>query len=198
MGGRTRRGRLRESAIEDRAEDVQGLDEVLGKVREESEAYGDNAPQQREPSGCRDVVGVRGVASVDMPVEIDGRCRAERVELGGLGGQGGGEERGHQQTDQPVRHVVQNECDEDVVGVVGSIGSAQGLLGFFVDFIAVLLCREDPVVGTPGGLGIASVSGLEPGVDFVALELVAAANSASISCRRAPSPCALRTSRRTR
>ena len=73
-------------------------------------------------------------------VEVDGGRRRQRVELGGLRRQRGGEEGRDQEPDQPVRQVPQDEGDEDVVGVVGlrpRVGRDQRRLRLGADRLAL-------------------------------------------------------------
>ena len=57
------------------------------------------------------------------PDQVRGRSRrwssSQRIQLGGLRRQRGGEEGRDQEPDHPVRQVSQDEGDEDIVGVVG-------------------------------------------------------------------------------
>ena len=54
-------------------------------------------------------------------IEIDNGRGAKRIQFGGFGGKGGGKERGDKQADQPVREMVENVGDENVIGVVALI-----------------------------------------------------------------------------
>ncbi len=120
---------------------------------------------------------VARLAPDDVAVEVDGRRRAQGVELARLGRQRGREEGRDKQPDQPVRQVVQNERDEHVVRVVrrGPRPGAPQRLPCSVPG------RRGPPVGlvdsgAGGGLGraVARVPGSKPGLDMRALVRVGA------------------------
>ena len=86
--------------IEKTAISLEKVSKVFGKVGEEGEADGDQAPQEGEEAGGGDVVGVVGVAVDEVLVEVDDGRGGEGVEFAGLGGEGGGEEGGDEEADE--------------------------------------------------------------------------------------------------
>src|SRR5208283_5938033 len=79
-----------DDAVEDASEDVDRLDQVLGQVGEKGEAYRDQPPECREALRGDDVVRVARLAPDDVSVDVDGRRRAEGVELARLRRKRGG------------------------------------------------------------------------------------------------------------
>src|SRR5712691_381712 len=74
-----------QDAVEDRAEDVDGLDEVLREPGEERERHREDAPERGEASRHAYVARlVSGGERADVAPEVDCRGGAERGELGGL------------------------------------------------------------------------------------------------------------------
>ena len=103
--------------VEDRGDDVHRLDQVLGQAGEEREPDGDHPPRHGEAARRGHVVRIVGLPLHQETVEVDRRRRGQRVQLGRLRRQRGGEERGDQEPDQPVGQVAEDEGDEHVVGV---------------------------------------------------------------------------------
>src|SRR5579859_1810736 len=56
--------------IENRADDVDGLNQILDQVCKQRKGNGHQAPEQREPSGGGDIMRVAGFAFDQVPVEI--------------------------------------------------------------------------------------------------------------------------------
>ena len=99
-------------AVEDRAEDVDGLDQVLREAGEERERDRDAAPERREPFARRGHCAPRRAAASGRKwrQKIDRRRRAERVELGGFRRQRRREHHRDQQADHAVRQLRQDEA----------------------------------------------------------------------------------------
>ena len=123
-------------AVEDRAEDVHGLDQVVEQRCEAREGEGDEAPHGREGLGRDEGVLLRGAGVEAAAVQVDHRGRPEGVELAGRATHGRRHDHGDQQAHQPAGKVLKDEAHEDVVAVlglrVGQGGGDQGLgVGFF-------------------------------------------------------------------
>jgi hypothetical protein len=67
-------------------------------------------------------VRVRGVALDNMSVKVDGGAGTERIEFRGFRREGGGEKCRHQQTDDPVRQLLEDKGDKHIVGIIGLTG----------------------------------------------------------------------------
>ena len=93
-----------------------------------AKASATSAPQHGEQPGRPQVVRV-GLASgrTAAPVEVDHRGRAQRGQLAGARGHGGAQDHRQQQADQPLRQLLQDEGEEDVVGVLGLGAGARAL-----------------------------------------------------------------------
>ena len=115
--------------------------------------------------------GVGRVAFDDVPVKINRGAGAERVEFGGLGRQGGGKKRRDEQADDAVRQLLEDKCDEHIIGVVrrrAGIGRRQGFFSRRAYFLALLLRRSRLGKGHPGAGFVAMVSGVQPVFDLLA------------------------------
>ena len=103
------------------------------KPGEEGEGDRDQAPEDGEPPRHPHVARlVVGGERTELPPEVDGGRGAQRVQLGGLGRQRGGEHDRDEQADNTVRQLGEDEGDEDVVGVLrlgARIGGEEGRLG---------------------------------------------------------------------
>src|SRR5439155_14924293 len=74
-----------QDAVEDRAEDVDGLDEVLREPGKERERHREDAPQRRKaPRRAHVARLVAGGERAEVAPEVDRRRGAERGELGGF------------------------------------------------------------------------------------------------------------------
>ena len=79
-----------------------------------------------------------------MAIKVNGGGGTERVEFGGLRRQCGGKKCGDQQTNDAVRQLLQDEGDENVIGIVGR---RDGMVGgqFFIrggaNFFTLLVRR---------------------------------------------------------
>ena len=72
-------------AVKNRANDVDGLDQIFREAGEQREGDGDKSPERGEPFRGADIARlvVRGERT-EMPPEVNGRGGAERVEFAGL------------------------------------------------------------------------------------------------------------------
>ena len=69
----------------------------------------------------------------EVAPEVDGGGGAERIELAGLGAESGGEHHGHEQADDAVGELREDEADKDVIGILDlrpRVGGGEGGLGF--------------------------------------------------------------------
>ena len=64
-------------------------------------------------------MGVGRLALDDLPVKIDRGAGTEGIELSGFRRKSGGEKGRHQQTDDTVWQLLEDESDEHVVGIIG-------------------------------------------------------------------------------
>src|SRR5262245_25971150 len=108
-----------DGAVEERAQDVEGLDQVLGQAGRHGEGEGHHAPERRQSLRHEHVVALAQARAEQALVDVDRRGRAEGVELRGGRRHAGAEDHRDQETDDTARKMLHDERQEDVVGVLG-------------------------------------------------------------------------------
>src|ERR1700678_1039645 len=134
-------------------------------MRVEGKTDGNQSPQGREPFGGGEAVSISGIAFDDMTVKIYGRARTERVQFGGFGRERGREKRRHQQTDNAMRQLMEDEGNEHVIRVVGRyvrMGGSQRRRRVFPHLLAVLMAGRSGREGNSGRTAISIMPGLQP------------------------------------
>ena len=106
------RKRPRIGAVKNRAEDVDRFDQVLDQVGKEREGDRDHAPARGEKLSPRSSNGVRSHRPDERAIKIDFHGRAERVQFRRGGRHRGAKNHRHEQADDAVRQIIQNEGDE--------------------------------------------------------------------------------------
>src|SRR5216683_1554004 len=112
-------------AIEDRAENVHRLNQVVEQRSECGKEHADDAPENREELGGEQVVVIASVRLEGALVEIDHGGGAEGVQRRRGRRHRGAENDRHQQSNQSRWKMLQNEADEDVVRIL-SLGARIG------------------------------------------------------------------------
>src|SRR4030095_8786395 len=107
------------TAVENRAENVDRLDKVLDQVGQERERNGDTAPRSGEQFRDEKIMIVARMGMQERSVKIHHRGRTERVQFRGAGGHPGAENDCDEQPDDAVRKIAKDKSDEDIIGVIG-------------------------------------------------------------------------------
>ena len=161
-----------DGAVEDRAQDVDRLDQGAEAARVLREPDRERAPHHGRELRHEHVVTVARVRPHQAPVDVDHRGRRQRVELGRRRVHRGEEHHDDEQADHALRQVVDDEAQEHVVGVVGvelGVAAVQELDRFRAHVGHAIGGRLDADArGLLGGL-VAGAHRLEQPADLVAL-----------------------------
>jgi hypothetical protein len=143
----------RASRHENRAQNIDRLDQILNQMSVKGEANSNQSPKGGKPFGDGHEVGVGRVALNDLSIKVNGSAGAEGIEFGGLGRQGSGEKCRYQQPDNPVRQLLQDKGYKNVISVgCGStwIDRRQCLGSLFADLFTHSMRGQS---GGEGGAG---------------------------------------------